>query len=815
MQKNEQYWKEKLMAFLHDPPCKCFDIGRHEKIAASARRVAGISDEDYEAFQKEADWAASAADRFPFPPYKCSSKFTGDSEYPFRHPMGGSSLEFRNPVETAALAEEKFQKSIGGIPSTLDSWHDKFFLYWRRWPEESAKQDPRLAYLPADTRISDHTIWTHMSLTSAFQGCVQKGELKPAFLIFQFGPVQDFIAQAKSTRDLWSGSYLLSWLTAHAIKAVTDESGPDSVIFPSLRGQPIYDLLHKELYESIKFKDDDLWTRMYKVDINDGMRRLLTPTIPNRFCALVPEWRVAEIAGKAEDAIKSELRLIGDAVWGYLEKEGKVGTGVDKERWDKQLELFPQITWQAMPWENGIVAKGALKQLEDLALEVIPTQDRDGRNYKDGKLNAGFYWSAHFDTAINAMAGRRNLRDFEQFITDKHQAGTPKNPSSGKKDPISGKEEQVGQTGHGAIMNIKREFAEQYLQTRIGFTTGQFNYAMRFKSTQALSRKNKHDNNRYIAVLAMDGDEIGKWLSGEKTPRFIDQLSGKAVDYFNGLKGFDPEMKRAISPAYHLQFSEALSNFALHLVERVVRNFEGQLIYAGGDDVLAMLPASYALECAEALRACFRGKDMPVKLHNKLDLAIIHEGFVNADRGYPLLMPGAKADVSCGIAVGHDKYPLQALVHEAQNAEKRAKIGYGRSAFAVSLIKRGGETIQWGAKWNASALPLYKQFSELSDDKVFSGRFPYALAGLLKPYQLDAHDKEGEPIVSSGFKEVIEREFDHVLIQQCEGILADNEKKEFRGKAIAYLNHLFELGRPEDFANLFLTSTFMNRQRGE
>ena len=30
---------------------------------------------------------------------------------------------------------------------------------------------------------------------------------------------EDFIAQAQSTRDLWSGSFLLSWLMAHAMKS--------------------------------------------------------------------------------------------------------------------------------------------------------------------------------------------------------------------------------------------------------------------------------------------------------------------------------------------------------------------------------------------------------------------------------------------------------------------------------------------------------------------------------------------------------------------------------------------------------------------
>lgn len=808
---DEQFWKEKLMAFLHDPPCKCFDIGRHEKIAETARSVAGITDEDYQAFEKVADWTASAADRFPFPPRKCSSKFTGDSNYPFKHPMGGSELIFDNPMKTAELAEEKFQDSIGGIPDDL-SWKDKFFLYWRRWPEESARKDARLAYLPADTRIPDHTIWTHMSLTSALHGCIDNGELKPSFLVFQLGPVQDFIAQAKSTRDLWTGSYLLSWLIAHALKAVTDETGPDSIIFPSLRGQPIYDLLHKDFYESIKYGKDSLWDRMYKKDkdgkstINEGMQRLLTPTLPNRFCAIVPETQAADIARKAEKSIKNELAEIGDSVLELLERDGTIKTDIDRQRWKKQLELFPQITWQVMPWSDNINAEKQLNILEDLALNIIPKEDRDSRNYKNDKLNPGFYWSAQFDRANKAIVARRNTRDFDQFITDDYQTATPK-------EPLSGKEEQIGETGHSAIVNIKRHFAQNYLQPLTGFTPEQFNYTDRFKSTQALSKENKQDNNRYIAVIAMDGDEMGKWLSGEKSPLFIDQLAEKAKDYFNNLSDFNKDTKRALSPAYHLQFSEALSNFSIHLADRIVRSFEGQLIYAGGDDVLAMLPASRALECAEVLRACFRGKNIPKELKNSLELAVIDDGFVNAAAGYPLLVPGVNTDVSCGIAVGHDKYPLQALIREAQSAEKRAKNKYNRGAFAISLIKRGGETIHWGGNWNGSSLPLYKKYSELSDNDILSGRFPYALAELLKPYQLDRQDEDS--CLPDEFKDVVEREFEHVLKQQCPGIMSIEDRKDFTGMVRTYLEELFDKKRYGDFSNLFLTSTFMNRQRGE
>ena len=44
--------------------------------------------------------------------------------------------------------------------------------------------------------------------------------MSDAMLSFKIGPVQPFIEAARTLRDLWSGSYLLSWLTAHAMTAL-------------------------------------------------------------------------------------------------------------------------------------------------------------------------------------------------------------------------------------------------------------------------------------------------------------------------------------------------------------------------------------------------------------------------------------------------------------------------------------------------------------------------------------------------------------------------------------------------------------------
>jgi CRISPR/Cas system-associated protein Cas10 (large subunit of type III CRISPR-Cas system) len=326
-----------------------------------------------------------------------------------------------------------------------------------------------------------------------------------------------------------------------------------------------------------------------------------------------------------------------------------------------------------------------------------------------------------------------------------------------------------------------------------------------YEDTRSVAQKNPDSGNPYIAILALDGDEMGKWMSGENARPFLENLAGKAPEYFKGLD-VSTDLKRALSPAYHLQFSEALSNVSLYIADQVVSAFGGQLIYAGGDDVLAMLPAMNAIHCAQALRFCFRGQELPEKMRNRIELQSHGNGFVSAGQKYPLMVPGLEADVSCGIAVGHYNHPLQALVREAQKAEKRAKDVYGRSAFALSLMKRSGEIIHWGAKWDWAAIDLYDCFSDWSHQEVLSGRFPYALAELLKPYQLNA--KQPPP---AGFKDVVWAEFLHVLDRQSQGKLKEKDVP----LAKTYLEQCVNQNKWQDFSNLFLAETFINRQRGE
>ena len=61
------FWKRKLAAFLHDTPTKCLTIREHQEKSHIAMSRAGFTAEEIGCYDYEADWAAAAADRYPFP----------------------------------------------------------------------------------------------------------------------------------------------------------------------------------------------------------------------------------------------------------------------------------------------------------------------------------------------------------------------------------------------------------------------------------------------------------------------------------------------------------------------------------------------------------------------------------------------------------------------------------------------------------------------------------------------------------------------------------------------------------------------------
>lgn len=839
-------FKRKLAAFLHDSPDKVLSILDHEQ---RARRIAGEIPLG-EQSRKEADWAASAADRLPFP----SSSETKTELSCFLHPLGGARIRLNDQNLPVGVAEETSQSTRPKLNE--NDPRAAFITTWRFWRNWAASRHADFALYPAETRLPDHTIWNHLAVTSAMQGCMggspqaywearKRGETppappdSPAFLLFTIGPVQDFISAARSTRDLWSGSYLLSYLAGHVLRRIALDFGPDHVIFPNLCDQPIVDLLLR----------DEIWNHASTVEgeklfdafdyygSGDSRQRLLTPSLPNRFLALIPsemaehhnrgpEFASAAAYAKhlAEDLRKFLKEDIAEAVAKVA--ADTLGQRFNQDRFNQQVANILEIHWQVLPWpedfqsacdlaaplpkdDSEYTPRAGLDTIRDLSLHGADARYLDKAQPK----SVAAAWSALYAATEWLLDGAKANRGFPAAVGG-HLHPTREN----SKDSLNGREEAVLLVGNnedaeelsanlkarleknhllkagenlGAATLIKRLWPFAVLCKRHAFEPHHLN----MPNTRSIAAhepwnddegEEGGDGENYFAVLALDGDSMGKWISGSKTPKLEDVLSDKCAGIYRA-KGANLKNRRPLSPSWHLQFSEALGNFSQHAARRIVEAFDGRLIYAGGDDVLAMLPADNALQCAHALRLAFQGNpalneaalgiltgekkerhsDRRTPLFQIKDPGFLrltpqashrhgaNAGLLDDPVKFPVIVPGPNADCSVGIAIAHFKSPLQDVVRAAQAAEKRAKNQLGRSAVAVSLFKRSGEIIEWGCKWESGGLDAFAAMLDGRTNGVISGKFPHRIIELLESYLTDDIGKFRGTQSVAGFDAVV------------------------------------------------------------
>ena len=128
---------------------------------------------------------------------------------------------------------------------------------------------------------------------------------------------------------------------------------------------------------------------------------------------------------------------------------------------------------------------------------------------------------------------------------------------------------------------------------------------------------------------------------------------------------------RMVGELGRAQVGRALSTFT-NEVSQTVREHDGVTVYAGGDDVMAMLPAPTALTCAASLsggyRAAFEGR--------------------------------SDATLSAAVVYAHVRLPLRLVLHEARRLlDDVAKDGNGRDSLAAAVLKPGGLHCQWTTTW--------------------------------------------------------------------------------------------------------------------
>jgi len=175
----------------------------------------------------------------------------------------------------------------------------------------------------------------------------------------------------------------------------------------------------------------------------------------------------------------------------------------------------------------------------------------------------------------------------------------------------------------------------------------------------------------YFAVLRMDGDGMGEAVGKCKTAK------------------------------EHREFSQKISNFATGVGAMLSRH-HGSKIYAGGDDVLALLPLSTCVAAAQELAEQFR------------------------------TITGCT--MSAGIAIAHHMDPLDLVLRESSSAEHAAKQIKGKAAIAIRASKRSGSLILVAARWEHLERCNFAQFVNAFSQQQLSSKLAYDLRTLAEQF---------------------------------------------------------------------------------
>jgi len=473
-------------------------------------------------------------------------------------------------------------------------------------------------------------------------------------------PVQDFISQARKLKDLYGGSHILSEMSRVGIE-YAEEKGAD-VIFPQ-----------KEAGHN---------------------------SYPNRF--------LVEISFESEEELREFSTKISSTILDYFRNLNKPQTPKVSEH----IEDFFQIYWSASEYNGDY--KDAFNEVEKRLA---------------GAKNSRFFTQLGEVGRKCSICGERNIAVYKKpmrFYIDSQSKDKALIEAKKSDNFINGeglcgvcyskrliKVESFDSTADIAIMNIPLEFREKhnYIQNDSQlFYEENLNKSFfekndiadllnecqkEFQSFQK-AIKGKYKQTSYYAVIMFDGDDMGKWLSGQK---LNDQSRLKA---------------------FHKDISSNLANFATKAKE-ILKEPKGMTVYAGGEDFLGFVNINNLFEVLKELNSEF----------NKLISEPLKKTYTIID----------SFTFSTGVVIAHYKTPLGTVLSEARKAEKKAKKSSGKDAVCLTVLKRSGERRETVLKFE-SFFELNYITQQLNTN--FSGKF---ISNLEKEFLLMC-DKNGELVNS-------------------------------------------------------------------
>ena len=532
--------------------------------------------------------------------------------------------------------------------------------------------------------------------------------MSDALLILSIGPVQGFIAQARRAADLYAGSQLLTKL----VDAAIDVIGEGNVLYP----------------RRVKSEHPQ--------------------SLPNKLIACVPTEQAVEIARQAEKQIRENWQKMAGPVREKLARYAPPDEEWQK-MWTAQLAQLPEIYWTVTPWEEGQLYEqvysragrdfDARKRLRNF--DAIEERGRKctvcgerAALHRKGETTCD-YWAA-----VARKVGEAKLRPDgkEQLcaicaVKRFGELGQEHFPSVSEMAAVPFKQTILQQfEKSSADMRLI-----EVLQSYTGIQTAWNAPAIPLGVIHTLTTKRVADAWKKVVEQFLRYD--GEWLFLETYERKLAEIKQTSTSeqekckkikqakeavqkllqitrdleltphrpcpYYAVLMADGDRMGKQIrkaaaeGPDKHRAISQALAKFASEEVYRIIEEkHAGRVVYAGGDDVLALLPLPNALAAAEDLRQAYAEK---------------MDGLLESPT------------MSASIAIAHHLSPLSEVLQAARQAEHVAKEEYGRNAIAVTFLKRGGVPITMGAGWEFGndsettiklLLDIQQRFSATSDN---------------------------------------------------------------------------------------------------
>ncbi|MBI4497303.1 MAG: type III-B CRISPR-associated protein Cas10/Cmr2 [Chloroflexi bacterium] len=521
-----------------------------------------------------------------------------------------------------------------------------------------------------------------------------------------FGPVQEFISQARRTRDLWAGSYLLSYLAGSALARVADSC---EMVLPAIEGNPLMDAL-----------------RRGGVPQESGSR---VGSIPHVAELRAPAERAGQVAQAAVAGWQEAWKRVSKAVRAEWQRRRLPWTATTGEVWERQVAGVWTHAW-VLGDPAGMARR---KTLRAFTLEDEPGEKctccgaREALHAGDGsRKEVRDFWTevAHHGGLHDVQPkGKERLctlctvkRFFPYIAADALGWSVPTGfPSTTTMASIPWR---LSVLKAGATDPRLRDAVSLHMwaleEARVPLSIPRSFFPALRDAADAWSPSDREVADAFIQI---DGDWFSPEVVGDR------EREAELGDQRTAVLGTLRELLDAVravrlpmpSTSYALlamdgdsmgkllrthadrkeHISQALAAFSRRVPEIVEgREANGVLIYAGGDDVLALLPKDTALRVAADLRGTY------------------HDEFTKH-------LPEMKATISAGLVYAHMNAPLREVVATAHRIlEEQAKDTAGRDALAVAVWKRPGIVLEFARKWDSGRegdIPLVDDIETVRD----------------------------------------------------------------------------------------------------